>query len=65
MKIDKKLLAETDYPERLGRLALAADWYLRNEKHPVMGKIAREQLEEQLELVKTWIELKGAKRGKR
>ncbi len=58
IKINKKELMLTDYPERLGRLLMAADWYLRYEKHETQGLIARQQLNEQVQIATRYIEEK-------
>jgi len=58
MKINKKLLMQSDYPERLGRLCMAADFYLKYQDNKNISKIAKTQLSQQVELVKMWFELK-------
>jgi len=59
LKINKKELMLTDWKERLARLVVASDFFLRYEKHDTMGPISRKQFEEQVEIAKKYIELKA------
>jgi len=58
LRINKKELMLSDYPERLARLTMTADWFLRHENHKTQGPIAKRQLEEQVEIATKYIEEK-------
>ena len=65
-KINKKELMLTDWDERLARLVMASNWFLKMEDSQFLGGQARLEFEEQLLIANKFIELKEKedKRGK-
>lgn len=66
---NQEYLLEQEYPERLGRLCMSAEWLLDNEKRegkkqPNITGIARFQLYEQVYRTKMWAELRDKQRKK-